>query len=300
MKRYGILDIGSNTIKGFAYEIQDGLPTAVGERYVYAYLISYVKDGLLTQEGINRLIAAGKELIAYLREQNCSVVYALATSAIRDAENGKDAIDLLRNETGISVDILTEAQEAACDSRSLMAYAKKTSGVGLDLGGGSGQIFAFENGSVTQSVSLPIGVLRTKDQYVSGGFPTEDEYERMTNYIQTVLSSSGFVPPNEKHLLMMGGTAVTLFTVLCALGIADEAGRASVPISYLRRAKQSLTEMGDDAVAFLERHASGRVYTTLPGITVLLAIGTWLGIESYGIYSCGVREGYLLNKLEES
>ncbi len=271
----------------------------MGERYVYAYLISYVKDGLLTQEGIT-VLSPRKGIDRLFAGAKLFRCYALATSAIRDAENGKDAIDLLRNETGISVDIMTEAQEAACDSRSLMACSEKTSGIGLDLGGGSGQIFTFENGSVTQSVSLPIGVLRTKDQYVSGKFPMEEEYTRMTEHIQTVLSSSGFVRQRKTFVDDGEARAVTLFTVLCALGIADEAGRASVPISYLRRAKQSLTEMGGDAVAFLERHASGRVYTTLPGITVLLAIGTWLGIESYGIYSCGVREGYLLIKLEES
>jgi hypothetical protein len=138
-------------------------------------------------------------------------------------------------------------------------------------------------------VQFAIGVLQRKINS-SGGFPTEDEYERMTNYIQTVLSSSGFVPPNEKHLLMMGGTAVTLFTVLCALGIADEAGRASVPISYLRRAKQSLTEMGDDAVAFLERHASGR-YTRRCTAFRFCWHRVMVSIRSYGIYSWGCGKG---------
>ena len=122
----------------------------------------------------------------------------------------------------------------------------------------------------------------------------------MTEYIQDIIQKAEiFKEQRYDHLMIMGGTAVTLFDILKALKlVAYQNEGKRIAFDMLAKAKVSLINMGESRYDFLHEHASGREYTTLPGITILQAIGNYFGIDTIGIYSCGVREGYLLAKSE--
>ncbi len=298
--RIGVIDIGSNSIKGFVYHFADGKIEYIDNKYIYAYLMSYVKEDSLSDEGISVLASSVSELKLYLNKMNCSMIYAFATSAMRDAKNADAIIDKIRTESGIKIDLLTEEQEAYYDYLSLRYFSDTENGVGLDLGGGSGQIFTFSENELKQSISLPIGVLRTKNKFVSRDFPKADEYVGMTEHIQGILEKAElFRGQRYDHLMIMGGTAVTLFDILKALKlVAYQNNGTKIAFDNLAKAKAALIDMGEIRYDFLHEHANGREYTTLPGITILQAIGEYFDIDTIGIYSCGVREGYLLAKAE--
>ena len=236
----------------------------------------------------------------YLNGMNCNEIYAFATSAMRDAKNADAIIEKILTENGVKIDLLSEEQEAYYDYLSLRYFSDTESGIGLDLGGGSGQIFTFSEKELTQSISLPIGVLRTKNRFVSGNFPNTDEYVAIGAHIQDLIEKAEiFREQQYDHLMIMGGTAVTLFDLLKALKlVAYQNDGKRIAFDILAKAKTSLIEMGKARYDFLHEHANGREYTTLPGITILQAIGNYFGIDTIGIYSCGVREGYLLAKSE--
>ena len=298
--RIGVIDIGSNSIKGFVYDFEDGKIEYIDNKYIYAYLMSYVKDASLTDAGISVLASSVRQLQFYLNEINCREIYAFATSAMRDAKNADVIIEKIMAESGVKIDLLSEAQEAYYDYLSLRYFSHTESGIGLDLGGGSGQIFTFSEKELTQSISLPIGVLRTKNKFVSGDFPKADEYAAMGAHIQDLIEKAEIFKERQyDHLMIMGGTAVTLFDILKALELAEYQNDGKrIEFDMLAKAKTSLIKMGEARYDFLHEHASGREYTTLPGITILQAIGNYFGIDTIGIYSCGVREGYLLAKTE--
>ena len=300
--RIGVIDIGSNSIKGFVYLFNDGQIEYIDNKYVYAYLMSYVKDASLTDEGISVLTSSVAQLRSYLSEMGCDAIYAFATSAMRDAKNANAIIKQIMTESSVKIDLLSEEQEAYYDYLSLRYFSDRKCGIGLDLGGGSGQIFTFSERELEQSISLPIGVLRTKNRFVSGEFPKTEEFAEMVEHIQSFIRNAAiFNEQQYEHLLMMGGTAVTLFDILKALALADphDDGKR-ISFDSLEKAKVSLIEMGEACYDFLHEHASGREYTTLPGITILQAIGNYFNIKTIGIYSCGVREGYLLDKAEHN
>lgn len=298
--RIGVIDIGSNSIKGFVYHIENGKIEYIDNKYIYAYLMSYVKDGILTDEGISVLASSVAQLRDYLNNMDCSEIYAFATSAMRDAKNTEAIIEKILAESGIKIDLLSEEQEAYYDYLSLRYFSDTKNGIGLDLGGGSGQIFTFSEKELEQSISLPIGVLRTKNKFVSGDFPKTDEYAVMRDHIQDLIENAEiFKGQRYDHLMIMGGTAVTLFDILKALKlVAYQDDGKKIAFDNLAKAKAALIEMGESRYDFLHEHASGREYTTLPGITILQAIGDHFDINTIGIYSSGVREGYLLAKAE--
>ena len=141
--RIGVIDIGSNSIKGFVYDFEGGEIEYIENKYMYAYLMSYVQEGSLTDEGISVLASSVSELKLYLNEMDCDTVYAFATSAMRDAKNAEAIIEKIMTASGIQIDLLSEVQEAYYDYLSLRYFSDSENGIGLDLGGGSGQIFAF-------------------------------------------------------------------------------------------------------------------------------------------------------------
>ncbi len=292
----GIIDIGSNTTKAFCYNIENNIITYLSKKEIFAYLMTHNQNGIMSEEGIDILVDAVIQLKEFLKEQHCDALFAYATSAVRDAENNQQIRERVMAETALSIDILSEDQEAQCDYYSLRYYTKASEGIGLDLGGGSGQIFTFDENTVLESVSLPIGILRTKNLIVSADFPTEAEFAKINRHITEILTqTSQLTKKNHPKLMIMGGTATTLLSVMRALKLVDMQ-TCVIPFALMQKAKELLLAKGKDLLPFLQEHASGREYTTLPGIEVLRTIGKYFSIQSYEIFSNGSREGYLIMK----
>ncbi|MFA0814945.1 MAG: hypothetical protein ACC608_04075 [Anaerofustis sp.] len=292
----GIIDIGSNTTKAFVYRIEEKTITYLNKKEIFAYLMTHNQNGTMSEEGIGILVEAGMQLKNFLISQSCDVIFAYATSAVRDAQNNSLIREKFREHTGLDLDILSEEQEAECDYYSLRYYTGAQKGLGLDLGGGSGQIFSFDEHSVSESVSLPIGILRTKNLIVAGDFPTETEFDAIDRHILDILKRTDRITQHRyPKIMIMGGTATTLLAVMKALGLV-KSNACSVAFEQMQQAKELLLAKEATLYDFLHDHASGREYTTLPGICVLQTIGRYFSVDSYEIFSNGSREGYLISK----
>lgn len=110
---------------------------------------------------------------------------ACATSAMRDAENGKKVMRKIEQETGIRLEIIPGAEEARLLCNNIIENTESSSGnyAFVDVGGGSTEISLLHDGALAESHSFNIGTLRL----LSGSVKTKekkDMHEMLQNYAE--------------------------------------------------------------------------------------------------------------------
>ena len=114
---------------------------------------------------LERKAALLNTMIAYkhlMDAHNVKAFRACATSAMREAENGMEIIEEIKEKTGIQVDIISGQQEAEIifENRSKILGNKDANYLFMDVGGGSTELTLFSNQKVIQSKSFNIGTIR--------------------------------------------------------------------------------------------------------------------------------------------
>lgn len=116
---------------------------------------------------------------------------ACATSAMRDAKNGKELIDLAKQQANINIEIISGDEEATLiyENHVEEILDKKASYLYVDVGGGSTELTFYENGNMLYEKSFNIGTIRLLNNLV-----TEDMWYDMKSEIKkNIISKSNIV-----------------------------------------------------------------------------------------------------------
>lgn len=142
-----IIDIGSNTIRLvlYQYDKEEGL-RELGNIKTVARLRTYLQpSGEMSEEGIQVLTETLLTFKAMLDDFEVVDVKAAATAAIRQASNRVKIITLMKERTGIQIELLSEEEEAYYGYVAVAHSIGTRSAVTIDIGGGSTEITLFEN-----------------------------------------------------------------------------------------------------------------------------------------------------------
>lgn len=285
----GIIDIGSNSLKACVYDISGGTPKIVDRCIYYTNLYAHIKDGLIDGEGAACLKKSFEDAAAFLRGSNCAEIAAYATEAIRLAENGAAIADKIASDEQISLEILSGDEEAECDLLSVMAFTGQSEGAGMDMGGGSAQIFLFADRKAYACASLPIGALRLKQQFVAGNFPASDEAVKLADYVRVCVSAE-FKEASTDVLYLMGGTANVIKNIARVIY-----GKECIAVDTLRALYKHFLKLGeDDRLSFLNEYAKDRELLVMPCLIALLVIADHFSIDTFRPIDVGSREGYVI------
>jgi exopolyphosphatase/guanosine-5'-triphosphate,3'-diphosphate pyrophosphatase len=168
--RLAVLDVGSNTVHLVVVDGQpDGafVPVA-GERETLRLAEAALPAMLLPGEAIERLTATVTRMRDCAYELHADALVGFATSAIREARNGVDALGRVREATGVAVTVLPGAQEARLTylaARRWTAFSARRLLV-VDIGGGSLEVAAGESDRPQIAESLPLGATRLTRRFV--------------------------------------------------------------------------------------------------------------------------------------
>jgi len=112
-KRIGVIDLGTNTFNLLIAEVIDGKIEVIhSEKHGVALGMGGLKEGVITNEAILRALKTMSHFSKMCDVHYVEDIRAFGTSAIRDAINGKDLIQLIHNETGITVKMISGEEEA--------------------------------------------------------------------------------------------------------------------------------------------------------------------------------------------
>ncbi len=198
--RIAVIDCGSNSIKVLVAE-----RTAEGRFQVVRHATEETRISTgIGQAGLcfsEETMRAGVASIVRLAEvaQACGAeqLAIVATSAVRDAVNGAEFRERVAKAVGLTPRLLSGEEEALYIARgvALDPDLQNTKDFHLcDLGGGSLELVHFFQGNIRQKVSLPLGAVRLKEQFLQHpeNALTEAEQERIRRAVQTAISCAYF------------------------------------------------------------------------------------------------------------
>jgi exopolyphosphatase/guanosine-5'-triphosphate,3'-diphosphate pyrophosphatase len=140
------------------------------------------ETGKISDKKIELLLHTMKAYIGLMQAFEVKYLKACATSAMRDASNSKEIITLVKNETGIEIEIISGSDEAAFIYENHVAenLDVEHSYLYIDVGGGSTELTFFGNGKLVFKDSFNIGTIRLLKNLVK-----EDTWEEMKDDIKT-------------------------------------------------------------------------------------------------------------------
>ncbi len=247
--RVAVIDIGSNTIK-----LLVAARAAAGgiETVHYAVEEARIGRGLggerptLAPDSIERGVAAVARLLAVAQTFSPGQTVLVATSAVRDAANGRDFAKRVRQESGLAVRILTGQEEADYIGRGLSAdpaLAGAQDFYLFDLGGGSLECLEFRARRAVQSVSVPLGCVRLTERLVADPAApfTAADRAATTTAVQEAFAGGleapfSFALPAPATAVATGGTVTTVRAMLAAVhGQPLEASDTTVAVAELEQ-----------------------------------------------------------------
>lgn len=159
-KPVAIIDIGSNSVRLVVYSGLTRIPSIIFNEKVMAGLGKGLgKSGELSDAAQARALAALQRFRILTRQMGVSRTRVVATAAVRDALNGAEFLQKVRD-AGFRPDVLSGEQEGIMAGQGVLSAIPEADGIVGDLGGGSLELVDVENGKVVHSASLPFGVLR--------------------------------------------------------------------------------------------------------------------------------------------
>lgn len=292
---YGIIDIGSNTIRLSIYRCEGEKVTRLLNKKTMAGLASYVKNGEITKQGIKKACEVLNEYNEIIENLKIEKSFAFATASLRNVTNTDDAVLEIKEKTGFNVDVILGEDEGIYDFIGATKVMDVSDGILIDIGGGSTEIVVYENKKILKSYSIPVGSLSMYSKYVSGLLPTDEEQMTIKSDVLCKLKEIDGLKPN----IIACGVGGTIRTVG---KLQESILKKEITGNVIKREhlKKIIKKFNNSRKMFLNKILKvvpDRVHTVIPGLIILNVIVEFYDIEEIHISSYGVREGYLFSKV---
>ncbi len=191
-RRVAVIDIGTNSTRLLIAEVGDGLVTEI-ERHSRVTGLGRGVDhsGQLSAEGIEAVCITVGEYVETIERLGVNGVTVLATSAVRDAENGSAFVAELRERFGLSPQVIDGDEEARLTY--LGCVSERTGGDNLlvvDIGGGSTEIIIGRGNEPDFHTSLQAGVVRHTERFLTSDPPDAGELEKLAGDIKKLIGET--------------------------------------------------------------------------------------------------------------
>jgi len=214
MKRYATIDIGTNSMRLLLAEVE-GQQILNRQKLINTTRIgkSVDTDGRITPEGLRRNIKAYADFVEEAKRWGAEKIWAIATSAVRDAENGRDFADDAFNATGVKIEIIDGKEEALLGYQGvLMGLKEPLPEVFLiDIGGGSTELIIGDVKGIREANSYNVGAVRMTERCITTDPPVDNEVQNIVKVASQILREPlKSYPSNLEHIIGIGGTATTI------------------------------------------------------------------------------------------
>jgi exopolyphosphatase/guanosine-5'-triphosphate,3'-diphosphate pyrophosphatase len=217
--RVAVIDMGSNSTRLLVADVGGGHVRELTRQTRITRLAQGVDaTGRLADEAIDRVLAALADYRAEIDRLGAERVVAIATSAVRDADNGAEFLALLRERFDIAARILTGDEEAQMTF--LGATAARPPGgdptLVLDIGGGSTELVVGVPGEPpTFHVSTQAGAVRQTERHITADPPPPADLQELASEARGIVESA--VPADLRRATASGiavaGTATSVAAI---------------------------------------------------------------------------------------
>ena len=293
MKRYGIVDIGSNTIRFKIYDYMNGKVRHSVSNKKTAGLIAFKENGKLNKDGIRVLVSTLKKFNKHMGELGVDEAYYFATASLRNIDNTEEVLDTVKKEVNIHIHVLSPDDEATLSFEIIKEKDLYGSdGILIDVGGGSSEINVFKDKKTIDDVSLPIGSLLMYEEYVSLMFPDENEKKHIQKRVLKEIEKSGIEKRNREIMTGVGGSARSIRRLLHYLGMLEPHTKL-IPISLLDDLLNELSHNTKEDYNKVLQIKAERIHTLIPGLLIIKTIAEYFNVKYLYVTPYSIREGVL-------
>ncbi|MDE2319302.1 MAG: Ppx/GppA family phosphatase [Rhodospirillales bacterium] len=164
--RRAVVDLGSNSVRLVVYEGELRNPLQIfNEKAVVRLAKGMTSTGRLKDDALAQAETVLHRYAAIARAMGASPVEVLATSAVRDAENGAAFVKaMMQRLPDMRISVISGEEEATLSAEGVLCGIPGADGLLADLGGGSLELVRLDAGRVGQAVTLPVGVIRLAER----------------------------------------------------------------------------------------------------------------------------------------
>jgi exopolyphosphatase/guanosine-5'-triphosphate,3'-diphosphate pyrophosphatase len=301
MHRVAVADMGSNSwrLVVFGYEPDTPWWSLVDEiREAVRVGAGMGEEGALRPDRMDRALHTAAVFASFCRASGIEQVEAVATSAIRDATNGGELLEAIRDKTGLEPRVISGPEEARYDWLAVANSTTIEDGFGLDIGGGSIQTLRIEDRRLAQAESLRLGSVRVSEEFLPGEKAPAKAVKALRKKVAAELDALRWWEDGGR-LVGVGGTIRNL-----AAAAMKRARLPALDVQGFELTRDALEDLID---ALADRPASKR--GELPGIKpdrgdvilggalVLAAALDSGGFELIEVTEAGLREGVFFDRL---
>ena len=301
MPRYAAIDIGSNSIRMEAAEVTSGEPVRVlaSDREVTRLGESVFRGGAVGEEALRASCSVLARMAATYRKLDVVGVRAVATSAIRDTRNQKDFVARASEAAGTPVEIISGREEARLiylGVESVWPQDGKRVLI-LDIGGGSAEIIAAEEGRLREAFSVPLGAVRLKEAFLEDDPPTALQLHQMHEYIHEKLDEpvAKLGHTGWERAIATSATASAMASAIGRVSRSkrEEVDRVRVRNAQVRELYRKLAELSLAGRRKVTGIGPRRAEIIVPGAAVLLKFLEEFRLRSVSYSRAGVRDGII-------
>ena len=287
-----IIDIGSNTVRMVVYGGSLRAPMILLNEKVAARLGKDMSaSGTLPKDSVELAMRGLRRFVLLLEDLGVKDVETVATAAVRDAKNGSDFIAQV-DALGLEPRVITGEAEACLSASGVLGAFPGSSGLVVDLGGGSLELVRIADDKTDEASSLPLGTLRLPEYRA-------DKPKEMKKALSQALKKDGWNDAIEAPLYLVGGTwrAMAVYAMQARDYPLTDPHGFTLNAAEASDLADELAQSDPDQLRAMPRISSMRA-ASMPDAAVLLqALLKQLSPTGLVFSSWGLREGLLYDRL---
>lgn len=296
-RRVGAVDIGTNSTRLLVADVSDEGGIAEVERLLEITRLGdrVDADGRLSDAAIARVAAVLERYAARAQELEAEAVLAVATSAVRDAVNGRAFLDETVARHGFEPRLLTGEEEAAMTYRGVCSREAVADSVLIcDIGGGSTELILGGREGVTDRASLDIGCVRMSERHLHDDPPSPAQLAALRSEVDATLPRR--LTAAARGLVGVAGTVTTLATIDMGLEVElpEVIDGHRVPAEAVERLLTELAALPLEQRRVVRGLMPERAPTIVAGAVILSAVIRATGADAVRVSERDILHGAAL------
>ncbi len=300
MSKIGIVDIGSNTVRICIYKFNKSDKYRLIENTKESVrLRNHIKDGLLTEEGIQKLFNVLKRYKKIAKENDLDEFKLFATQTIRMATNRLEVIERVHERLNLDIQILSKDEEALFGFKGMKRYlSHEPDGLYVDLGGGSTEVVYFKDDEPIHYHSFDFGSIVLRN-LLTHAIPTDDEIAYLSSYLQNEFDKLPWLRHIDVPIIVVGGSSRNLVRIDSFLTRREEATHGyKLGLREITRIRKILMLLNIKEIENINGFTKSRADIIIPSIYAFESLYKYIKADYYVCSRTGLREGFVLDTLE--
>ena len=296
------IDFGTNTARLLvAVRSAAGITPVRVEREVVRLGGGFTDEYGLSMDARQRGLACLRRFSDIITGYGAIQVRASATSAVRDAVNGREFVDTVFRETGIKLVVIDGDIEARLTLKGVLSGLDSDNSalVVLDVGGGSTEFTVSSHGSPAFIKSMPIGVVRLTEGFHSS-IEMIERVRTVINQLEKDLSTAGITVSGDSELVGTAGTATTIAAIKLEMVDYDyrRVNNFTVSRGDIAEIFQRLSHLNPQERLAIKGLEKGREDLIIAGMVIITSIMDRFGFTRLKVSDFGLLEGLALSGSE--